>query len=79
MYSEDSVFYFLRHKTSANELCAICESGWVVATVWIDYEDLFIVPKRLRDRKVIKHQWEDLPIVDSLGNKLNIPCHFIYT
>lgn len=40
---------FLQNRTAAKELCVIREDGWIVATFWIDHEDLFM---RYLDNKI---------------------------
>ncbi len=68
---------FLRHETNVCELCVICEDGYTVATCWIDYEDLFIIPQRLANKDVRRDYWGVLPIVTENNNKVRIPCHYI--
>ena len=68
---------FLRHETNAHELCAICEDGYEVATCWIDYEDLFLVPARLVNKEVQRNYWDMLPIVTEDNNQMYVPCHYI--
>lgn len=71
---------FCKHKTDARELCVICDSvGWICATVWIDYEDMFCIPGNLGEKVVIRDEWSTLPIVDSYGNTHRIPAHYLYT
>lgn len=68
---------FLRTEVAALELCVIRLKGWIVATCWIDYEDLFIIPKDLSDLPVQNDSWGTLPIADQSGNRVEVPCHFI--
>jgi len=70
---------FLRTKTNARELCVIRESGWIVATFWIDYEDLFCgyLDKTLGERKVKLDCWDYLTIVNKNNAEMKIPCHYI--
>lgn len=68
---------FCRHKTQALELCIIRDSGWIVHSVWIDYEDIFVLSNRYENKEVIKDEWGTIPIVDKNGNKINVPCHYI--
>lgn len=70
---------FCLHKTQAAELCVICDGGWVAGAVWIDYEDMFMLPDSLKDRKVTRHYWSELTIVNADGEKMKIPAHFIDT
>jgi hypothetical protein len=70
---------FLRHKTQCYELCVIRDSGWIIATFWIDDEDLFCgkIHPHLDDAEVVKEFWDDLTIVDENDKKVKIPCHII--
>ena len=49
-----TLYEFLRHKTHANELCVIRDCGDIVASCWTDYEDLFIIPDKLKNHIVKK-------------------------
>lgn len=70
---------FLRTKTNAMELCAITNGGWVVATVWIDHEDIFIglIPTTLASKPVKRDYWDYLTIVNENNTSIKVPCHFI--
>lgn len=68
---------FLRNKTNVKELCVIRDSGWIVASCWIDYEDLFYIPSRLVDKVVRKDEWGYLPIVNENNAEIKIPCHYV--
>ena len=70
---------FLLKKTQALELCVIRDSGWIVATFFIDYEDLFsrYLDNRLGNAEVKSDEWDYLPIVNENGAKIQIWCHFI--
>lgn len=68
---------FCRHKTQALELCIIRESGWIVHSVWIDYEDIFVLSNQYENKEVIKDEWGTILIVDKNGNKIDVPCHYI--
>lgn len=41
---------FCRSKTQPEELCVIRQDGWIKATAWIDYEDLFAIHPDIRDK-----------------------------
>ena len=43
---------FCRNKTRALELCVIRDSGWIVHTVWIDYEDIFVISKQYEHKEI---------------------------
>lgn len=68
---------FLRYETNAHELCVICKDGYAVATCWIDYEDLFLVPSRLVNKEVQRNYWNMLPIVTEDNTQMYVPCHYI--
>lgn len=68
---------FLLTKTNALELCAITDGGWIVATCWIDHEDLFHVPPKLADKPVKKEYWDYLTIVNENNASIKVPCHFV--
>lgn len=68
---------FLLKKTNAKELCVIRDSGWIVASCWIDYEDLFYVPHKLADNVVKNDEWGYLSIVNENNAEIKIPCHYV--
>lgn len=68
---------FLYKKTNAKELCVIRDAGWIVASCWIDYEDLFYIPQRLADNIVKKDEWDYLSIVNENNATIKIPCHYV--
>lgn len=68
---------FLLKKTNALELCVICEDGWITATCWIDYEDLFHIPPKLENKIVKGDKWDYLTIVNENNASIKIPCHYI--
>lgn len=67
---------FLLNETEARTLCFITENGYIISTAFIDYEDLFIhhVDPKLLKKEVKESKWEALPIVNSDGNSVLIPC-----
>ena len=68
---------FLRKKTNVRELCIIRESGWIVTSCWIDYEDLFAVPQQLLQKTIKKDEWGYITIVNENNAEIKIPCHYI--
>lgn len=68
---------FLRKKTNVRELCIIRESGWIVASCWIDYEDLFAIPQQLSQKTIKKDEWGYITIVNENNAEIKIPCHCI--
>ena len=70
---------FLMTQTLPEELCVIRESGYIVATAWIDHEDLFCnyLNAKLGDMTVKSDKWDYLPIVDADGYTKTPRCHYI--
>jgi hypothetical protein len=70
---------FLRTKTNVQELCVIREDGWIVASFWIDHEDLFChyLSKELGSRKVKLDCWDYISVVNVNNACIKIPCHYI--
>ena len=68
---------FLLKKTNVKELCVIRDSGWIIASCWIDYEDLFCVPHNLKDKVVKNDEWGYLSIVNENNAEIKIPCHYV--
>ena len=70
---------FLLKRVGAHELCVIREGGWIVATFWIDSEDLFLryMDPYLTYHEVKHHEWDELPITKENGKTINVPCHYI--
>lgn len=68
---------FLLKKTNVRELCVIRESGWIVATCWIDYEDLFAIHPKLVDKLVKGDEWGYLEVVNENNACIKIPCHYV--
>lgn len=70
---------FLLKKTQALELCVIRESGWIVASYYIDHEDLFdrYLSHELRNMEVKGDQWGVINIKLKDGKVIQIPCHYI--
>ena len=70
---------FLLKKTKVTELCVIREHCWIIATAWIDYEDLFCreMNSRLLDMIVESDEWDYLPVVNENNAEIKIPCHYI--
>ncbi len=65
---------FLREYTEVHDLCFIRESGWVVASVWIDSEDLFIIHPDLASSTVLSYEYGTIPIN---GSETKVPCTYI--
>ena len=68
---------FLLKKTNVKELCVIRDSGYIVASCWIDYEDLFHIPYKLADKVVKNDEWGYLSIVNENNAEIKIPCHYV--
>lgn len=69
---------YLLHKTDAEELCAICEAGWIVAVAWIDHEDLFRLRKEELEMRVLKTRHGYLRVKSHDAGYSQVPCTFIY-
>lgn len=67
---------FLLKKTKAQTLCSITENGYIISTVYIDYEDLFMryMNPELLKKEVKEIKWISLTIADSGGYLHLIPC-----
>ena len=72
-----TVSEFCLHHTNVQELVVITDGGWIRATTWLDYEDIFVIPECYRDKEVQKDEWGELTIVNKDGEKSKIPCHYI--
>ena len=72
-----TLFKFCRTQTQVKELCVIRDEGYIIATAWIDYEDLFRLPESISNCEVIDDEWDFIPIVNENGCKIYIPCHYI--
>lgn len=70
---------FLLTQTEAHELCVVTEDGYIVATFWIDYEDLFCryLDNRLAKMEVKSDKWDYLSIVNENNAAIKVPAHFI--
>ena len=61
---------FLLKKTNVKELCIIREDGYIIASCWIDYEDLFYIPHKLSDKVVKSDEWDYLSIVNENNTEM---------
>ena len=68
---------FCLKKTQVNELCVIRDAGWIIATAWIDSEDLFAMNDKVANCEVKFDEWGRVTIKTEHGDKLEIPCHYI--
>lgn len=70
---------FLQKQTQALELCVIRDNDWIVATYFIDHEDLFChhLDHKLSDKEVKRDKWDWLTIVNENGAETQIRCHYI--
>lgn len=72
-----SVREFLLNRTDVHELCVVRDSGYIVMTAWIDYEDLFAINNDIGSKIVKSDTWGTIPIRDHNGNTVNVECHYI--
>ena len=68
---------FCLRKTQVHELCVIRDYGWIIATAWIDSEDLFAMNENVAKKEVKSDSWGTLRTVTKHGDELDIPCHYI--
>ena len=70
---------FLLKKTQSLELCVIRDCGWIVASYYIDHEDLFdrYVDNGLGNMEVKGDEWGTINITLKKGDVIQIPCHYI--
>lgn len=71
------LYDFLKYKTNIKELCVIRNGGWIVATCWIDNEDLFLSNQGLPNKVVQEDSWGTLLIANEHNDEVRIPCHYI--
>lgn len=71
-----TVHDFLATMVSSNQLCVICNDDYIIDTVWVDPEDLFI--SRLHDltkNQIVKSTRDGyLPILLPDGRIVNAPA-----
>lgn len=72
-----TVMDFLRNETKPLELCVIRDEGYIVASCWIDYEDIFMIPDSLASKRVKSTEWGTLSTVNKNGFAKYVECHFI--
>lgn len=67
---------FLATMVGSNQLCAICNDGCIVDTVWVDSEELFVSRVHEDTKKQIVKSTRDgyLPILLSNGSVVNAPA-----
>lgn len=70
---------FLLHHTQVGELCIIKDCGYIRHTVWIDYEDIFILSDMYANKTIDKTYWGTIFLTTEHGDKINVPCHYIDT
>ena len=68
---------FLLKHTEVKELCVIRDSGYIIMTVWIDYEDLFATNNDVAKKIVKSDSWGMIPILNHNGNTIYVDCHYI--
>lgn len=68
---------FLLKNTDVKELCVVRDSGYIVMTTWIDYEDLFAINNDIGKKIVKSDIWGTIPIRNHNGNTIDVDCHYI--
>ena len=72
-------YEFCRNKTQAHQLCVIRDSGGIVETVWIDYEDIFRLSDESKKAEVKNTEFGELSIMTEHGDRVHVPCLYIDT
>lgn len=68
---------FLLKHTEVHELCVVRDSGYIVMTAWIDYEDLFAINNDIGKKIVKSDDWGTISIRNHNGNTVDVDCHYI--
>ena len=68
---------FCRYHTQVGELVVIRDCGYIKHTVWIDYEDIFVLSPKYSKREIKKDEWGYLTVTTRHGDKIEVPCHYI--
>ena len=68
---------FCLKNTNVGELIVIRDNGWIVHTVWIDIEDIFMISPKIANKIVRSDSWDELSITTQHGDKISVPCHYI--
>lgn len=65
---------FLKKYTELHDLCFIRESGQIVAFVWINSEDLFVIHPDLASSTVLSYEYGTFSVN---GSETKVPCIYI--
>lgn len=68
---------FLLKHTEVRELCVVRDSGYIVMTAWIDYEDLFAINNDIGNKVVKSDTLGTITIRNHNGNTVDVDCHYI--
>lgn len=68
---------FCMKETYVGELVVIRDAGYIQACVWIDMEDIFVVPEFYRNKFVKSDKWGTIKITDKNGKVNEVPCHYV--
>lgn len=68
---------FCMSKTNVHELVVIREGGYIVATAYIDHEDLFRLPGEIARSEVSGCVRDLLSVNDSIGHTFCVPCVYL--
>lgn len=68
---------FCMKETQVEELVVIRDYGYIVATVWIDVEDIFSLSDELSQREVESAEWGLISVTTEHGDKISVPCHYV--
>ena len=68
---------FCMTKTDPFQLVVIRKGGWIIATAYIDVEDLFRLPSDIAQAPVADHSYGFLDVADPYGQTHSTPCVYI--
>lgn len=68
---------FLLKHTKVKELCVVRDSGYILMTACIDYEDLFVINNNIGSKIVKYDTWGTIPIRNRNGSRIDVDCHYI--
>lgn len=68
---------FCVYKTEVHQLVAIRYRGYIIATAWIDSEDLFKLPNDIAKRPVLESSYGFLNVSGPSEDEHRVPCVFL--
>lgn len=68
---------FCLRRTRVGELVVVRDAGYVIASAYIDAEDLFFLPPSLSACQVSSDKWGELRVATEHGDEVGVPCHYV--